>query len=111
MTTTRITTRLAVAAALAAPLMLGIAAQPAAAKDIQDICRNYAQRAVDDNAENVRMNCGFNGNRWNASKQFHAAWCRERKANRGKMRDQEQERAKQLQKCADKKKPRRDKKG
>lgn len=39
-------------------------------------CRNYAQTAVDQHAENLSLNCGFQGARWNGDFQRHRNWCR-----------------------------------
>lgn len=40
------------------------------------VCRSYAQRAVDQQRENLRRRCGLRGRPWSANVQGHYNWCR-----------------------------------
>ena len=57
--------------ALAGGVLLALAA-PASAQP----CQNYAQSAVDQHAENLQLNCGFGGPRWQSDFVRHRDWCR-----------------------------------
>ncbi|SFK86243.1 hypothetical protein SAMN05444581_13216 [Methylocapsa palsarum] len=39
------------------------------------VCRQYAQTAVDANAQNVQHHCGFGGGRWQNNFNAHFQWC------------------------------------
>jgi hypothetical protein len=47
----------------------------AAAKRRQDDCRDYAEEALQAGAENERLQCGYEGERWNARYIRHFNWC------------------------------------
>ncbi|MCW2308684.1 hypothetical protein [Rhodobium gokarnense] len=89
---------LAGAALIAAPVALATTG-PAQAGALSQVCRAYAKRAAAANEKNVSMRCGFQGNRWNASRQFHAHWCRTQNGDPRALRNQAQERRAQLRRC------------
>ena len=47
----------------------------AAARLKYPVCRQYAQAAVDANAQNVQHHCGFSGGRWQNNFNAHFQWC------------------------------------
>jgi hypothetical protein len=60
-------------------------------------CARYAQEAVDQNAENRRLNCGLRGPRWQNDFVRHRNWCRT--VNRAASRNETDARNRQLQQC------------
>ncbi len=62
-------------------------------------CRAYADKAVKQTAAAKRNKCGFNGDRWNDSKQYHAGWCRSVGARAGQLKAQSKERAQMIANC------------
>jgi TolB-like protein len=40
-------------------------------------CRNYARTAVEQDEENLRRGCGFEGGRWHSDYDMHYNWCME----------------------------------
>ena len=61
--------RVALFAGIMAPAIPACAASDA-------VCRDYAQRAVAQNAENDRMRCGFRGPRWHGGEAGHFIFCK-----------------------------------
>jgi hypothetical protein len=60
-------------------------------------CSGYAGTAVEQNRDNIRFECGYNGPRWNANRKGQEQWCL---TVSGKVSDQENEiRDKMLQQC------------
>lgn len=60
-------------------------------------CARYAQDAVDQNAENLRLNCGLRGPRWQSDFARHRNWCRT--VNRAATRSETDVRNQQLEQC------------
>lgn len=44
-------------------------------EDWDRYCRHYASLAVQDNAANIRMRCGYSGPRWRSDFNAHYNWC------------------------------------
>ena len=44
-------------------------------EDSADRCRDYATRAVSQNDENLRRQCGLTGERWQSNRRAHFDWC------------------------------------
>ena len=72
---------------------------PASAKDTKEVCRKYAERAARHDATNRELNCGYGGQRWNSSARHHLDWCLEIRGNARMLKEQNQERRNQLDKC------------
>ena len=51
-------------------------------------CRRYADRAVNQNRTNLRRGCGFTGNRWSNNWNGHYNWCRRVSASTSRHEDQ-----------------------
>jgi hypothetical protein len=80
------------------PLALGGGLLVMSAPDASaQACRNYAQTAVDQNAENGRLNCGFSGPRWQDNFNRHRNWCRT--VGRGARQAETDARNQQLAQC------------
>lgn len=62
-------------------------------------CRAYAKQAVEHNATNKKLECGYRGNHWSDSPKHHAAWCASVGAHADSLREQHQEREIMLKKC------------
>jgi hypothetical protein len=73
--------------------MLGVSPDHASAQG----CQNYAQTAVDQHAENTRLNCGFSGPRWQSNFNRHRNWCRT--VGRAARQSETQARNQQLAQC------------
>ncbi len=43
--------------------------------DREDVCRDYAVRAVQQNDENMRLRCNFTGSSWQSNRNAHFDWC------------------------------------
>lgn len=53
----------------------GDMADPSGITTMDQACRDYAQAAVAQHQENVRLGCGFIGPRWSNDKEGHYQWC------------------------------------
>ena len=78
-------------------LALGVSlALPAVALAIN--CNQYAEQAVAQQRENLRLKCGFGGPKWSMDGKAHYKWCKE--GNRGSIAGGELEkRENRLKKC------------
>jgi hypothetical protein len=62
-----------------------------------EFCQAYANQAVSQNAQNVKLRCGFTGGRWQSDFQRHYNWCR--KAPAGNVNGESRARSAGLDKC------------
>jgi hypothetical protein len=43
---------------------------------VKEFCRIYADTAVAQNASNMKMECGYSGDRWSGNEEGHFNWCK-----------------------------------
>lgn len=60
-------------------------------------CQSYGQTAVQQQRENLNLNCGFSGYKWNSSSSYHSNWCK--KGNQGLTGSETNIRDKKLIEC------------
>lgn len=60
-------------------------------------CARYAEEAVDQQAENLRLNCGLQGPRWQSNFARHRNWCRN--VSRAATDDETEIRSQQIEQC------------
>lgn len=65
--------------------------------DREDICRDYAVRAVQQNDENMRLRCNFTGPAWQSNRNGHFDWCMT--ASRADREREDRNRAQKLNEC------------
>jgi len=64
-------------------------------------CQSYGQLAVKQQSENLNLNCGFSGEKWNSSSSYHSNWCK--KGNQGLTGGETSIRDNYLKQCKQKK--------
>lgn len=88
-----------VSAGFAIAAIVVSATQPASAASTDERCRNYASKAVEQNAQNIEQKCRYTGKHWSDSRQSHVSWCLSVGGKAGVLKEQHQERDIALRKC------------
>lgn len=65
--------------------------------DREDLCRDYAVRAVQQNDENLRLRCNFTGSSWQSNRNAHFDWCMT--ASRADREREDRNRVQKLEQC------------
>ena len=68
-------------------------------------CNAYAQSAVNQQAMNLKLKCGFKGGAWSSNYAGHAAWCKQTNVKMADLTNQQKIRQKALNSCSQKKGP------